>query len=173
MAEFCGAQSFLQNYKVHDCETQITDSHVERIAHSYCKRWKLLPPYLKMETIVAEDIDRKQVDECEKRYDFIKIWKQEKGSEATYLSLISALLEIDCKDDAGNVCQLLCDSEDSLATNCEINPALPTCNSSASGPAGNDNNTLQHQLTVQVIIIIISVMKGTEVQTFSMPGSRS
>ena len=112
------AQSFLQHHKltVQDYETQITDSHVERISRSYCKRWKLLPPYLKMETIVAEDIDCKQAHEGEKRYEFIKTWKQEKGSKATYLSLISALLQIDCKDDAGNVCKLLYDEKRILAT---------------------------------------------------------
>jgi hypothetical protein len=92
-----------------NCNLQVTDVHVEKISSSYCEKWRSLPPYLKMEAIVAKDIDREHPgsDESEKRGSFFKKWKETRGLEATYRSLINALLETKCRGDAEGVCELL------------------------------------------------------------------
>lgn len=54
-----------------------------------------------------DDIDRKSVSEDEKRATFFAKLKEKKGSGATYEVLISALLGIECVDDAESVCKLL------------------------------------------------------------------
>ena len=59
-----------------------------------------------MERIVADDIDRKSVED-EKRRDFLLKWTEEKGSKATYKVLISALLKIKCDKEAEGVCKLI------------------------------------------------------------------
>ena len=78
----------------------VTDEHLEIISRSCCKKWKSLPAHLELEDIVAEDIDKTQKGEREKRHDFLREWKSMKGSKATYKKLIAALLKIKCKDEA-------------------------------------------------------------------------
>ena len=90
-----------------DCSKQISDSHLQKISLSCCKKWRFLPACFKMEEIIAEDIDREPKGEDEKRFSFFKQWQQERGSDATYKALISALLEISCRQDAEKVCELL------------------------------------------------------------------
>ena len=101
--------SLMEHYKLleKDCNTQISDSHLQKISQSCCKKWRSLPSYLKMEDIVASDIDYESKGEEEKRHAFFKQWKQKRGSNATYIALISALLEISCRQDAEKVCELL------------------------------------------------------------------
>ena len=55
---------------------------------------------------MKDDIDRKGIGESEKRLDYFTEWKEQKGSAATYKSLIRALLKIGCRDDAEYVYQL-------------------------------------------------------------------
>ena len=92
-----------------DINQQISDCDVEEISNSFCEKWRSLPPYLEMETIVAKDIDRDHsgCDECEKRCSLLKKWKKLKGQKATYKCLISALLRMKCRDEAEGVCRLL------------------------------------------------------------------
>ena len=86
---------------------QVSDVHLEKISRSLCKDWKRLPSHLEMKTIVADDIDCKQVNEGEKRRQFLVKWKEIKGSSASYECLIRALLEIESRQDAERVCELL------------------------------------------------------------------
>ena len=86
---------------------QVTEQHINDISFSYCKKWRLLPTPFKMEQIVADDINRKCVDEDEKRHDFLLKWTDEKGSMATYKVLICALLKIKCDKEAEGVCKLI------------------------------------------------------------------
>ena len=92
-----------------DLNNQVSDCHVEEISTSSCEKWRSLPPYLEMETIVAKDIDRDHPggNECEKRCSFLKKWKSLRGLKATYRSLISALLKVKCREEAEYVCKLL------------------------------------------------------------------
>lgn len=90
-----------------DCAQQISDIHIDEIALSYCGKWRSLPPYLKLERIVADDIDRGPGSERDKRRTFLQTWKDAQGSGATYAVLISALLKIRCRNDAEGVCNLM------------------------------------------------------------------
>ena len=101
--------SLLQKYNLEDkdCRVEITDCHLQEISSNLCEDWRSLPAYLEMEVIVVSDIDRKQVDESEKRHDFLLKWKNVKGSEATYKKLVAALLARKCRGDAEKVCRLL------------------------------------------------------------------
>ena len=101
--------SLLEKYQIkdEDINTQVTDLHVDEIARSHCKKWKSLPAHLQMEAIAAKDIDLKQIEEEQKRCDFLSKWKEEKGSEATYKVLIGALLKIKSREDAEGICKII------------------------------------------------------------------
>ena len=90
-----------------DCDKPVTDYHLGLISRSCCDEWKFLPPYIGLETIVAEDIDKSQKSEREKRKDFFLQWKSTIGSRATYKLLITALLKMKCGQDAEKVCKTL------------------------------------------------------------------
>lgn len=104
--EYC---SLLKQHKLTEgiCNKQVSDGHLEEISRYHCKDWKSLPSHLGLNTIVAEDIDRSKVAEKEKRHTFLLGWKKIEGSRATYKRLITALLKIDCREDAEGVCTLL------------------------------------------------------------------
>ena len=89
----------------------VSDCDLEIISRCCCKDWKMLPAHLELDAIVAEDIDRKQVDEREKRHVFLRQWKKMKGSAATYKQLHTALLKIDCREDAEKVYAILEESD--------------------------------------------------------------
>ena len=101
--------SLLEQYqlKEEDVSKQVTDLHINEISRSHCKKWKSLPTYLEMEAIVASDIEKKPIEEEEKRNNFFSKWKEEKGSEATYKALIGALWKMRCREDAESICKLL------------------------------------------------------------------
>ncbi len=90
-----------------DCKEQVSDDHLEIISRSHCKHWRRLPAHLGLKHNVAEDIDKGPGDEGEKRHKFLLQWKEIKDFEATYKHLIYALLQIQCKQDAGSVCKIL------------------------------------------------------------------
>ena len=93
-----------------DFNCQVSDCHIEKISNFFCEKWSSLPPYLEMEAIVARDINRDHPgEEREKRCSFLKKWKKMKGLKATYKSLIHALLEVECREEAEGVCKLLKD----------------------------------------------------------------
>ena len=56
------------------------------------------------------DVDKLSGGEGEKRQAFLALWRERKGSEATYSKLLSALLNTDCREDAEWVCKLLTQS---------------------------------------------------------------
>ena len=85
----------------------ITSEDVDAISRSYCRQWKRLIPHLNMKDITEDDINDHSGSPGEKRRIFLRKWKRMKGSEATYERLVSALLKIECKEDAEGVCQLL------------------------------------------------------------------
>ena len=122
---------------------QVSDTHLEKLSRSGCKQWKSLPPYLKLETIVAEDIDKSQKGEREKRYDFLLQWKEIEGSSATYRQLIIALLKIKCRQDAEKLCEML--------KKPVSKPQLPTATGGASShqlPVTSTNASSRHELFV-------------------------
>ena len=88
----------------------VSERHLETISRSSCKHWKSLPAHLNLPTITADDVDQCQVEQETKRYNFLRKWKEIKGSDATYEQLISALLKIKSKQDAEKICSLLKES---------------------------------------------------------------
>lgn len=89
------------------CNRQITKIHVGDISRNVCRRWKSLVAYLGMRGIVVSNIEHEPMNEEERRQNFFSQWKNDKGSEATYMVLIDALLRINCRSDAEYVCGLL------------------------------------------------------------------
>ena len=45
------------------------------------------------------------------RQKFLERWQEKKGCDVTYIKLISALLEVECRSDAEGVCKLLRDDK--------------------------------------------------------------
>ena len=86
---------------------QVSDINLEKLSRSGCKQWKSLPPHLELEAIVAEDIDKSQKGEREKRHEFLLTWNEMKGSSTTYKQLITALLKIKCRRDAEKLSEML------------------------------------------------------------------
>ena len=110
-------KSFLDNQHLteEDCDKQITDEYIEVISRTLCDKWRSLPPHIELDPIVIKDIDRCQIEDEEKRSKFFTTWKEKQGSRATFKRLITALLKIECIQDAESVCKLLKkDSSDSL-----------------------------------------------------------
>ena len=108
----------LQRLKHHglterDVNRIVSDEHLEVISRTCCEQWKSLPPHLGLDTIVANDIDTDGTlrGYRAKRLEFFHTWKEVKGHNATYKQLITALLKIDCGDDADAVCALLTDEQ--------------------------------------------------------------
>ena len=94
--------------KIKDVSKKISDIHLDKISHSCCSQWRRLPAYFDMERIVKDDVNRLSAsEEDDKRTLFFSKWVDEQGSDATYEKLISALLEMGCKNDAEKVCKLL------------------------------------------------------------------
>ena len=95
------------NLSERDCAKPISDIDIDEIAQSYCGKWRSLPAYLRLETILVHDVEYGGRNEEEKRRTFLRTWKDMQGSAATYKVLISALLKIRCRSDAEGVCQLI------------------------------------------------------------------
>ena len=124
----------LGTYKITEevCQKKISDRHLSSISSSCCEEWESLPPYLGLETMVAHDISKGGGSESKKRCDFLFKWRHIKGSRATYQSLIVALLDMKCVDDAEEVCRILRDSISSQPQQQEeASSAIPTQSSSS------------------------------------------
>lgn len=89
------------------CQEQVSDKHISEIGCSLCGQWRKLPPYLDLEATVVDDLERQFMTEEERRVGLLKKWKERNGFDASYTSLINALLEIKCRSDAEGVCELL------------------------------------------------------------------
>lgn len=101
--------SLMEGYQLFDDDhnKQVSDSHVEELTRTHCGKWRYLPPHLGLDNTMKDDIDREYGSEREKRYNFFIEWKERKGADATYKSLISGLLKSGCRSDAEYVCQLM------------------------------------------------------------------
>ena len=95
------------NLSEEDCAQPISDIHIDEIAQSYCGKWRSLPAYLRLETMLVSDLERDCRNEEERRRTFLRKWKDMQGSAATYAVLIYALLKIRSRSDAEGVCKLI------------------------------------------------------------------
>ena len=120
----------------------IGDEHLETISRKSCKKWKNLPAHLDLKTIVAEDIAKEGGTEQEKRYNFLRQWQEIKGSEATYKRLITALLEINCMQDAETVCSTI--KTDAVKTDHDQPPDHSEPPDHAQPPSASNATSAQH-----------------------------
>ena len=125
------AKQLIAQYRLteEECSKVVSDLHLDLLAQSCCAggAWKTLAPHLEIQRAIVEDIDRKQVDDNEKRSVFFYQWKQMKGSEATYMKLVRALLLIRRRMDAEELLKLL---QTTLVSSSEIVPPSFSTNSS-------------------------------------------
>ena len=67
--------------------------------------------------VVINDMECYYEAEEDRRRGFFATWKETKQNEATYRMLVHALLEINQRPDAENICKLLAEDEYSMQTN--------------------------------------------------------
>ncbi len=107
--------STLDRYQLteEDVVKQVSDLHLQDIVRSKAIEWECLPVRLGMEnpTTVVKDIKDEVQDSPKRRAEFFSRWQKEKGTGASYKSLVNALLRINCKLDAEYVCQLAASKE--------------------------------------------------------------
>ena len=108
-----------------DLDKEISDLHLDEIAQSKDIKWKSLPSRLGLPNVVAKDTSKDFPKESDKRCEFFQQWKQRKGSEATYRSLVRALLDIKERDNAEYVCKLLPQAAVGDASGTDLSPTTP------------------------------------------------
>ena len=108
-----------------DLDEVISDLHLDKIAQTKDINWKSLPSRLELPDVVTKDIDKDLMKESEKRREFFRQWKQKKGMEATYRSLVRALLDIKERDNAEYVCKLLPQAAVGDASGTDLSPTTP------------------------------------------------
>ena len=89
------------------CDATVTELHMMEIIKKYGSRWKEMYMYLDIDKITVSDLKYAPGDEEDKRQCFFGIWKQQKGNDATYRALLTALLGVTSRDDAECVCKLM------------------------------------------------------------------
>ncbi len=149
----------MEGYQRKDFSKQVSDSHIKEMSWTHCRKWRHLPPHLGIENTVKDDIDRRFVDEREKKYDFFIEWKERKGADATYEALINGLLKIGCESDAEYLCQLI-QPEPSATQEASVTPL-----SSTSATASEPSNTAS--ITTAAAATMSSPSSVTTQTTFS------
>lgn len=126
------------NLSEEDVKKVVSDKHIAKFSRFHGKDWKFLPPYLEVVGIVVNDIDGQPISVEEKRLEFFKRWKNERGCAATYKALINALLCFGCKEDAESLCEMLKEQPES-------DPDLPGPSSNKKDPGSSllDPNVLE------------------------------
>ena len=91
-----------------DCKRKVSSTDIVKIASAIHGKWdSKLDALLGLDPIVVTNVKEDYKCEEDGRLAFFKEWKQRKWFAATYHTLISALLEIECRQDAGRVCEIL------------------------------------------------------------------
>ena len=82
----------------------LSDIHIDEIASNYLTDWQKLRPYLGLNRPQEQQIRRSfPGDYKEQKREFLDVWKQEKGNEATYRAFIKAAQDARNKLLADNV----------------------------------------------------------------------
>lgn len=92
-----------------DCNQEIEDAHGESIFSKLCGQWKFLITVLELPKVWKDDLQQDCRNEADRRVNFFSKWKKKDGSSVTYIRLIRALLDINNKEDAEEVCKFLKD----------------------------------------------------------------
>ena len=85
-----------------DCEREINEVDLADLSFTLGQGWRALPSRLGVPSS-----DHVFQTEQEEKHAFLSQWKDVKGSEATYKVLISALLDINCREEAEGMCRML------------------------------------------------------------------
>ena len=99
----------LDCFKLKDEElsTAITDLHLQKISTDIISEdWGMLNPHLDMADIAVSDARTAYQNATDQRLEYLKKWKREKGSDATYKKMIVACLNISNKSYAEAICAL-------------------------------------------------------------------
>ncbi len=89
------------------CDSKVTEVHLQEISQNHCSKWRDLPTPLGLSKMAVNDLEYKPGGEGGKRKAFLETWQQQMGGDATYRALITALLNVQSRDDAESVCKLL------------------------------------------------------------------
>lgn len=175
-------RSFLEHYALteNDWDKQMTESHLDTFSRLYCTRWRLLPSCLEMRSNIVETInqDVSIAGEIAKRIEFFRQWKQMKGFKATYGKLIHALVEIDCRDDAGKVCELLKSltsthniqqQTSTVSSDIDsISPQTATAMVSTQATSVSTQIALQQPVSSSLSTSATSTVTGTYIRTYAL-----
>lgn len=112
-----------------DCGIKVSKKDLDRVANNCEFPYERLAPYLDVKQV--SDIEREGKSEPGRRTALLERWNQMKGSDATYRALITALLDIEHRNDAEKICKWLRTSKS--ATPC---PA-PVLQEPIEAPSGN------------------------------------
>lgn len=86
----------------------VSESHMGHLSSSMHSKWRLVAPQLRLKDVVPSIEGTSEArSEEEKAKLLLILWRRRRGNEATYKSLIEALLKADCRSDAEYVCQML------------------------------------------------------------------
>ena len=69
-----------------------------------------------MKQVCAQDVKHDGKSEPDRRSSLLKAWKQMKGTDATYTALIAAFLELERRDDAEIICNIIKESKLTAST---------------------------------------------------------
>ena len=117
-----------------DWNQKVSDIHVGDISRCLCEKWRYLYCHLDLDKIVVSDASRNHNNEADRRSAFFNEWREQQASEATYRKLVYALLRIDAKQDAVDVCKLLAKSLTKAKP--PKQPSTATSSSSTTIPTG-------------------------------------
>ena len=129
VASTISAEKLLKQFRF--CEEEynkkVTDRHLLDISRSYFEKWRSLYPYLDMTKTDVTNAEKDGNGEENERQKFLERWQEKKGCDATYIKLINALLEVECRSDAEGVCKLLQQDETSpKASPMNVSTSPPT-----------------------------------------------
>ena len=85
---------------------EITRDRFHEIGPSLLE-WRLLAPILNLTPLDVEDIEKDNRGEESKRNKFLSVWKRKQCVRATYRALVTALCQIERREDALKVCEVL------------------------------------------------------------------
>ncbi len=103
------ASDLLELHKIKDehCDAKIADVHLEKISRILVCEMQSLAPYIGIEYNLVADIEKQNVGWSTKKHTFLLKWRETKGRQATYRSLIKGLVDIEYIGNAEGVCELL------------------------------------------------------------------
>ena len=89
-----------------DLDVKISNENLLKVP-LFLLEWRTVAPYLGLDEVDVEDIERDGKKEADKRLKMLQCWKSKFAFRATYEKLAKAFLTVGRADDAEKVCRLL------------------------------------------------------------------